>query len=149
MNSAQLTSLEAFEASDLGVGKIGELRGYERDLAMVLSEQGPAGRQRPHSRPSGAGRHRGRCRGRSLTCHLPPDAAGGPSQPSEVPWSSPTASTVGATGARTAATTETTDATTDATTAETASSTNLERLTARVAPRIEGEAGYEVRCRTA
>ena len=32
-------SLEAFEASDLGVGEIGELRGYERDLAMVLSEQ--------------------------------------------------------------------------------------------------------------
>src|SRR6185437_15459660 len=30
-------SLEAFEASDLGVGEIGELRGYERDLAMVLS----------------------------------------------------------------------------------------------------------------
>src|SRR5215472_11283843 len=32
-------SLEAFEASDLGVGEIGELRGYEKDLAMVLSEQ--------------------------------------------------------------------------------------------------------------
>jgi hypothetical protein len=32
-------SLEAFEASDLGAGEIGELRGYERDLAMVLSEQ--------------------------------------------------------------------------------------------------------------
>ena len=64
-----------------------------------------------------------------------------PSQPSEVPWSSPTASTVGATGARTAATTETT--------AATASSTNLERLTAQVARRIEGEAGYELRCRTA
>ena len=32
-------SLEAFEASDLGVSEIGELRGYERDLAMVLSEQ--------------------------------------------------------------------------------------------------------------
>jgi hypothetical protein len=64
-----------------------------------------------------------------------------PSQPSEVPWSSPTASTEGATGARTAATTETT--------AATASSTNLERLTAQVARRIEGEAGYELRCRTA
>jgi hypothetical protein len=32
-------SLEAFEASDLGVGEIGELRGYERDLAMLLREQ--------------------------------------------------------------------------------------------------------------
>ena len=32
-------SLEAFEASDLGAGEIDELRGYERDLAMVLSEQ--------------------------------------------------------------------------------------------------------------
>jgi hypothetical protein len=32
-------SLEAFEASDLGESEIGELRGYERDLAMVLSEQ--------------------------------------------------------------------------------------------------------------
>src|SRR5436190_13919852 len=32
-------SLEAFEASDLGVSEIRELRGYERDLAMVLSEQ--------------------------------------------------------------------------------------------------------------
>ena len=31
--------LEAFEASDLGDSEIGELRGYERDLAMVLSEQ--------------------------------------------------------------------------------------------------------------
>jgi hypothetical protein len=31
--------LEAFEASDLGDTEIGELRGYERDLAMVLSEQ--------------------------------------------------------------------------------------------------------------
>jgi len=87
---------------------------------------------------------------------LPPDAAGGPSQPSEVPWSSPTASTVGATGARIAATTETTTETTAATTettaattAATASSTNLERLTAQVARRIEGEAGYELRCRTA
>ena len=68
-----------------------------------------------------------------------------PWQPSEMPWSSPTASTVGATGARTAATTETTGATTGAT----ASSTNLERLTAQVARRIEGEAGYELRCRTA
>ena len=63
--------------------------------------------------------HRGRCRGRSLTCHVPPAAAG-------------------ATGARTAATT-----------AATASSTNLPRLTAQVARRIEGEAGYELRCRTA
>src|SRR5689334_14101961 len=89
--------------------------------------RGPAGRQRPHSRPSGAGRHRGRRRGRSLTCHLPPDAAGGPSQPSEVPWSSPTASTAGATGARTAATTAATTETTAATTAETASSTDLKR----------------------
>jgi len=50
------------------------------------------------------------------------------------------------TGARTAATT---GATTGATTAATASSTNLERLTAQVARRIEGEAGYELRCRTA
>ena len=32
-------SFEAFEASDLGDSEIGELRGYERDLAMVLSEQ--------------------------------------------------------------------------------------------------------------
>jgi hypothetical protein len=32
-------SLEAFEASDLGESEIGGLRGYERDLAMVLSEQ--------------------------------------------------------------------------------------------------------------
>src|SRR5437763_16284420 len=32
-------SLEAFEASDLGDSEIGELRGYEKDLAMVLSEQ--------------------------------------------------------------------------------------------------------------
>jgi hypothetical protein len=32
-------SLEAFEASDLSESEIGELRGYERDLAMVLSEQ--------------------------------------------------------------------------------------------------------------
>jgi len=32
-------SLEAFEASDLGEAEIGELRGYEKDLAMVLSEQ--------------------------------------------------------------------------------------------------------------
>src|SRR5690348_99753 len=82
--------------------------------------RGASGRQRPHSRPSGAGRHRGRRRGRSLTCHLPPDAAGGPSQPSEVPWSSPTASTVGATAATTAATTATTAATTATTAATTA-----------------------------
>lgn len=34
-------SLEALAASDLGVSEIGELRGYERDLAMVLSEQPP------------------------------------------------------------------------------------------------------------
>ena len=87
----------SLEASDLGVGEIGELRGYERDLAMVLSEQDVA------------------------------DLA-------EVPWSSPTASPVGATGPRTAAT---------------ASSINLERLTAQVAGKIEGEAGYELRCRTA
>jgi len=80
---------------------------------------------------------------------LTPDAAGGPSQPSEVPWSSPTASTAGATGARTAVTTETTAETTAATTAATASSTNLERLTVQVARKIEGEAGYELRCRTA
>jgi hypothetical protein len=107
-------SLEAFEASDLGDSEIGELRGYEKDLAMVLSEQdvadlaetitpgssaavlvwenlwaapfgaavrhagGPADRQRAHSDPSGAGRDRGRRRGRSLTCRLQPDAAGGP-----------------------------------------------------------------------
>jgi hypothetical protein len=32
-------SFEAFEASDLGEGEIGELRGYEKDLAMVLSEK--------------------------------------------------------------------------------------------------------------
>ena len=32
-------SLEAFEASDLGDSEIGELRGYEKDLVMVLSEQ--------------------------------------------------------------------------------------------------------------
>lgn len=32
-------NVEAFEASDLGVGEIGELRGYEKDLAMVLSEK--------------------------------------------------------------------------------------------------------------
>lgn len=32
-------SLEAFEASDLGGGEIGELRVYEKDLAMVLCEQ--------------------------------------------------------------------------------------------------------------
>lgn len=32
-------SLEAFEASDLGDGEIGELRAYEKDLAMVLCEQ--------------------------------------------------------------------------------------------------------------
>ena len=32
-------SLEAFEASDLSDSEIGGLRGYERDLAMVLSEQ--------------------------------------------------------------------------------------------------------------
>jgi hypothetical protein len=32
-------SLEAFKASDLGESEIGELRGYEKDLAMVLSEQ--------------------------------------------------------------------------------------------------------------
>jgi len=51
------------------------------------------------------------------------------------------ASTAGATGARTAVTTETT--------AATASSTNLERLTVQVARKIEGEAGYELRCRTA
>jgi uncharacterized protein DUF6325 len=31
--------LEAFEASDLGGTEIGELRSYEKDLAMVLSEQ--------------------------------------------------------------------------------------------------------------
>ena len=55
------------------------------------------------------------------------------------------ASTAGATGARTAVTTETTAATT----AATASSTNLERLTVQVARKIEGEAGYELRCRTA
>jgi len=35
----QDSSLQAFEASDLGGGEIGELRGYETDLAMVLSEQ--------------------------------------------------------------------------------------------------------------
>jgi hypothetical protein len=35
----QDNSLQAFEASDLGGGEIGELRGYETDLAMVLSEQ--------------------------------------------------------------------------------------------------------------
>ena len=35
----QDSSLQAFEASDLGSGEIGELRGYETDLAMVLSEQ--------------------------------------------------------------------------------------------------------------
>ena len=59
------------------------------------------------------------------------------------------ASTAGAAGARTAVTTETTAETTAATTAATASSTNLERLTAQVARKIEGEAGYELRCRTA
>ena len=32
-------SLEAFEASELGEGEIGQPRGYEKDLAMVLSEQ--------------------------------------------------------------------------------------------------------------
>jgi len=32
-------SLEAFEASDLDDNALGELRGEERDLAMVLSEQ--------------------------------------------------------------------------------------------------------------
>jgi Family of unknown function (DUF6325) len=32
-------SLEAYEASDLGGGEIGELRRDEKDLAMVLSEQ--------------------------------------------------------------------------------------------------------------
>jgi len=72
--------------------------------------RGPAGRQRPHSHPGGAGRHRSRRRGRSLTCHLQPDAAGGPPQQSAVPWSSHTVSTAGATGARTAATTEETAA---------------------------------------
>jgi len=46
-------------------------------------------------------------------------------------------------------TTETTAETTGATTGATASSTNLERLTAQVARKIEGEAGYELRCRTA
>ena len=46
-------------------------------------------------------------------------------------------------------TTETIAATTGATTAATASSTNLERLTVQVARKIEGEAGYELRCRTA
>ena len=46
-------------------------------------------------------------------------------------------------------TTETIAATTGATTAATASSTNLERLTAQVARKIEGEADYELRCRTA
>jgi len=35
----QDSSLQAFEATDLGGGEIGELRGYETDLAMVLSEQ--------------------------------------------------------------------------------------------------------------
>jgi hypothetical protein len=55
------------------------------------------------------------------------------------------ASTAGATGARTAVTIETTAETT----AETASSTNLERLTVQVARKIEGEAGYELRCRSA
>ena len=99
-------SLEAFEASDLGVGEIGELRGYERDLAMVLSEQDVADL-------AASGR-------------IPVQAV-----LAEVPWSSPTASTVGATGPRTAG------------------STNLERLTAQVARKIEGEAGYELRCRTA
>jgi hypothetical protein len=44
-------------------------------------------------------------------------------------------------------TTETTETT--AATAATASSTNLERLTVQVARKIEGEAGYELRCRTA
>ena len=39
MQKDQDGSLEAFEASDLGDSEIGELRGYERDLAMVLSEQ--------------------------------------------------------------------------------------------------------------
>jgi hypothetical protein len=58
------------------------------------------------------------------------------------------ASTAGATGARTAVTTETTETTAE-TTAATASSTNLERLTVQVARKIEGEAGYELRCRTA
>ena len=32
-------SLDAFEASDLDDSEVGELRGYEKDLAMVLSEQ--------------------------------------------------------------------------------------------------------------
>jgi hypothetical protein len=32
-------SLEAYEASDLDVSEIGELRSHEKDLAMVLSEQ--------------------------------------------------------------------------------------------------------------
>ena len=32
-------SLEAFELSDLDVGEIGELRTYESELAMVLSEE--------------------------------------------------------------------------------------------------------------
>ena len=45
-------------------------------------------------------------------------------------------------------TTETTETTAE-TTAATASSTNLERLTVQVARKIEGEAGYELRCRTA
>ena len=166
--------LEAFEASDLGDSEIGELRGYERDLAMVLSEQDVADLaetiepgssaavlvwENLWAAPFGAAvRHaggqlaasgripiqavlaaiEGRRRGRSLTCHLQPDAAGGPLPPSAVPWSSPTACTAGATGATTAATTATTTATTAATTegtgartAATASSTNLEGRSAR------------------
>src|SRR5487761_1595474 len=39
LKKGQDGSLEAFEASDLGGSEIGELRGYEKDLAMVLSEQ--------------------------------------------------------------------------------------------------------------
>ena len=167
-------SLEAFEASDLGDSEIGGLRDYERDLAMVLSEQdvadlaetiepgssaavlvwenlwaAPFGAAVRHAGgqlaasgripdPSGAGRHRGRRRGRSLRCHLQPDAAGGPLPPSAVPRSSPTACTAGATGARTAAMTGATGARTAATTgatgartAATASSTNLGVRSAR------------------
>ena len=53
----------------------------------------PAGRQRTHPDPSGAGRRRGRHpgTGRSLRCPSQPDAGAAPRPPSVAPSSSPTA----------------------------------------------------------
>ena len=78
---------------------------------------------------------------------MQPDAAGGPPQPSAVPWSSHTASTAGATGARTVATTATTGVTTEGTGARiaaTASSTHLEGQSAHLSGPWVGRTPWSV-----